>query len=296
MTIYVNAMTIDVEDYFHVSAFEAHVRRENWPKMASRIQGNTHRVLDLLAEHGVQATFFVLGCLAQGYPSLVRRIVSDGHELASHGFDHVRVTQLSRDAFRDDVARTKAILEDIGGIAVRGYRAPSYSICRGNLWALEELKQAGYEYSSSIYPINHDLYGMREAPRHPHYPAGQLGVLEIPVTTVAFHRTRLPCGGGGFFRLYPYWFTRAALRRVNNADALTGIFYLHPWELDPCQPRIVEAGLKSRFRHYLNLRRVEPRLRRLLRDFQWDRMDTLFIEDSNHEQQRTTGPAGRRDA
>lgn len=273
----VNAMTVDVEDYFQVSAFESHISRQHWEHLPRRVEHNTHRILDLFAAHQVQATFFTLGWVAERHPALIGRIVADGHELASHGYSHVRATRQTPAEFRDDVIRTKALLEDLGSVAVRGYRAASYSIGAGNLWALAELEQAGYDYSSSIYPIRHDLYGMPEAPRFAFRPDNAPALLEVPVTTVTLLGRTLPCGGGGYFRLWPYALSRWALRRVNHRDGQSGVFYFHPWEIDPGQPRQPGIGLKTRVRHYLNLHRMERRLGSLLRDFRWDRMDRVFL-------------------
>lgn len=270
-------MTVDVEDYFQVSAFESHISRERWEHLPRRVEHNTHRILDLFAAHQVQATFFTLGWVAERHPALIGRIVADGHELASHGYSHVRATRQTPAEFRDDVIRTKALLEDLGSVAVRGYRAASYSIGAGNLWALAELEQAGYHYSSSIYPIRHDLYGMPEAPRFAFRPDNAPALLEVPVTTVTLLGRTLPCGGGGYFRLWPYALSRWALRRVNHRDGQSGVFYFHPWEIDPGQPRQPGIGLKTRVRHYLNLHRMERRLGSLLRDFRWDRMDRVFL-------------------
>ena len=270
-----NALTVDVEEYFQVAAFETTVSREQWQHSQSRVAFSTNRVLDLFASRGAKATFFVLGWVAERHPGLVKRILAEGHELASHGYDHTRIHQFTPEQFRDDVVRTKAILEQIGGVPVRGYRAPSYSINAKNLWALEVLQETGHVYSSSIYPIRHDLYGMPEAPRFPfRLRAGS--ILEIPVTTVAIRGHNFPCGGGGYFRLLPYPLFRWALRRVNELDCQSGLFYFHPWEVDPQQPRIGRAPLKSRFRHYLNLNTMHARLARLLGDFEWDRMDRVF--------------------
>jgi polysaccharide deacetylase family protein (PEP-CTERM system associated) len=269
-----NAMTVDVEDYYQVSAFEPYVRRDEWHSYPSRVEPNTERVLDLFDAHAVRATFFVLGIVAERYPALVRRIVGSGHELASHGYSHIRVTQQQPDEFRADVTRTKKLLEDIGGCAVRGYRAASYSIGSRNLWALDILREVGHEYSSSIYPIRHDLYGMPEAPR---FAFRHNGLLEIPVTTVQILNQKLPCGGGGYFRLLPYKLFRWAVRRVNQRDGEPCIFYFHPWEIDATQPRPPKLNLKTRIRHYLNLERMEQRLQCLLRDFRWDRMDKVFL-------------------
>jgi polysaccharide deacetylase family protein (PEP-CTERM system associated) len=274
----INAMTVDVEDYFQVSAFEGHIRREDWDRLPQRVEHNTERILFLFDSYRIRATFFVLGWVAERYPQVVRNIVNAGHELASHGYAHVRVTQQQRHEFREDIRYTKRLLEDISGGGVRGYRAASYSIGSGNLWALDELREAGYEYSSSIYPIRHDLYGMPEAPRFAFRPRGDDGLLEVPVTTVQVFQYRLPAGGGGYFRLWPYALSRWAIRRVNEHEGQPCIFYFHPWEIDPGQPRQPGIGLKTRFRHYLNLARTEVRLRALLRDFRWDRMDRVFLD------------------
>jgi len=272
-----NAMTVDVEDYLHVSAFEKHIHRDDWDSLPCRVERNTERILDIFAEANVKSTFFMLGWVAERYPDLVRRIVAEGHELASHGYSHVRVTEQTPHVFREDVIRNKQLLEDMGGVAVQGYRAASYSIGAKNLWALDVLQDTGHVYSSSIYPIRHDLYGMPEAPRFPFLPNGAGGLLEIPVTTVELLNKKWPCGGGGYFRLLPYALSRWAMRRVNHADAKPCVFYFHPWEIDPEQPRQHGIGIKTRFRHYVNLARTEGRLRRLLRDFHWDRMDRVFL-------------------
>jgi polysaccharide deacetylase family protein (PEP-CTERM system associated) len=272
-----NAMSVDVEDYFQVSAFENHIRPEQWEGLACRVEANVDRILALFAEYDVRATFFTLGWIAERYPEMVRRIVAAGHELASHGYAHARVTTLDENSFRADVARTKALLEDIGATEVQGYRAPSYSIGASNLWALRVLEETGHRYSSSIYPIRHDLYGMPDAPRFAFRPDGCERLLEVPVTTVVLAGRKLPCGGGGFFRLFPYGYSRWALRRVNRSDRQPAVFYFHPWEIDPAQPRQHGIGLKTRVRHYLNLSRMERRLRRLAGDFHWARMDQVFL-------------------
>jgi polysaccharide deacetylase family protein (PEP-CTERM system associated) len=270
-----NALTVDVEEYFQVAAFEQTIQRDRWEVSESRVEYSTGRVLDLFAAHGKTATFFVLGWIAERHPALLRRIVADGHEVASHGYDHTRIHQFTPEQFRADVSRTKAILEDIAGVAVRGYRAPSYSINGRNLRALDVLAETGHAYSSSIYPIRHDLYGMPEAPRFP-FRVRPDAILEIPVTTVTIGRHNYPCGGGGYFRLLPYGAFHWMLRRVNVKDGQRGLFYFHPWEVDPRQPRVQNAPLKSRFRHYLNLDSMHSRLQRLLADFEWGRMDEVF--------------------
>jgi polysaccharide deacetylase family protein (PEP-CTERM system associated) len=275
-----NAMTIDVEDYFQVSAFAPHIPRDSWPQRECRVEANIERILGILETGGAKATFFTLGWIAERYPQMVRRIVAGGHELASHGYGHLRASDQTRAEFMDDVARSKAILEDLGGQRVLGYRAPSFSIGPGNLWALDVLQEAGYRYSSSIYPIAHDHYGMPDAPRFAFHPNGSEGLLEVPITTVRLGQRNLPAGGGGYFRLLPYALSRRLMRRVNQADGHPAIFYFHPWELDPGQPRPAGIGLKTRFRHYINLGRMDARIRSLTRDFAWDRMDRIFLGQS----------------
>lgn len=270
-----NAMTVDVEDYFQVAAFENCIRREDWPRWPVRVEGNTRRVLELFARQDIRATFFVLGWVAERFPALVREISAAGHEVASHGFGHERLTHISRDQFRDGITRTRHLLEDISGTAVVGYRAPSYSIGPTTLWAHDELRRAGYRYSSSIVPIRHDLYGMPAAPRFAFFTDS--GLLEIPVTTMRMAGRNWPCGGGGYFRLLPYALFRRGLRRVNRREQRSGVFYFHPWEIDPGQPRVPGVTLKNRVRHYLNLARTAPRIERLLHDFRFDRMDRVFL-------------------
>ncbi len=272
-----NAMTVDVEDYFQVSAFERYVDKAAWDSQECRVEANMHRILDLFAANDTHATFFTLGWVAERYPQLVRRLVEEGHELASHGWSHVRVTEQGPDDFAADVARTKALLEDVSGVQVKGYRAASYSIGESNLWALKVLQDAGYHYSSSIFPIKHDLYGMPGAPRFGFRPH-QDDFWEFPVTTVKLGSRNFPCAGGGWFRLLPYGVTRWALRRVNRREGQSAIFYFHPWEIDPDQPRRDGLDARTRFRHYLNLSRTESRLARLLRDFSWGRMDQVLYE------------------
>lgn len=272
-----NAMTCDVEDYFQVSAFAPHIARSSWDRRECRVEANVERILALFERHQVRATFFTLGWIAERYPALVRRIVDAGHELASHGYGHLRASDQSREEFANDVIGSKALLEDLGGQPVAGYRAPSFSIGRANLWALDVLKEAGYRYSSSIYPIAHDHYGMPEAPRFAFYPNGPDGLLEVPITTVRLLRRNLPAGGGGYFRLLPYALSRWMVERVNRDDRQSALFYFHPWELDPGQPRPAGLGAKTRFRHYINIDRMEERLRCLARDFAWDRMDRIFL-------------------
>ncbi len=273
----INAMTVDVEDYFQVQALSGAVARARWDRIPPRVEANTDTILELFDAAGIRATFFTLGWIAERHPALVRRIVAGGHELASHGWDHTRADAQNPTEFRADVGRTRRLLEDIGGVAVAGYRAATFSIGRRNLWAFAALESEGYRYSSSINPIPHDLYGMPEAPRVPFRPEG--GTLwEFPMTTVRVRGRNLPCAGGGYFRLLPYSLFRAGLRRVNRTDGQPGIFYFHPWEVDPRQPRVRGLGLKSRLRHYTNLRRMAPRLERLLGEFAWDRMDCVYAQ------------------
>ena len=271
-----NALTIDVEDYFQVSAFAPYIRRDEWDTRECRVERNVGRILDMLAAQHTRATFFTLGWLAERYPQLVRRIVDEGHELASHGYGHQRASDLSEAEFSDDVTRAKGILEDIAGKAVLGYRAPSFSIGTGNLWAFDVLARAGYRYSSSIYPIQHDHYGMPDSPRFAYRVSS--GVLEIPITTLRLGQRNLPSSGGGYFRLLPYALSRWMLRRVNQQDREPAIFYFHPWEIDAEQPRVAGIDAKTRFRHYVNIPRMEPRLRALMADFRWGRMDEIFLD------------------
>ncbi|AKJ93901.1 polysaccharide deacetylase [Thioalkalivibrio versutus] len=285
-----NALTVDVEDYFQVSALAPRIPRDTWDTRECRIERNLDRILQLFDQSGAQATFFTLGWIAERYPHAIRRIVDAGHELASHGYGHERVTDLAPAAFRADIERAQRILEDLSGAPVRGYRAPSFSIGEGNLWALEVLREAGLEYSSSIYPVHHDHYGMPKAPRHPHRPM-PAGVLELPPATLRMGGRNLPAAGGGYFRLLPYVMSRGALRRIGALDGMPAVFYFHPWEIDPDQPRVSGLGARSRFRHYVNLHRMESRLKRLLQDFRWDRMDRVFAAElaAPEDHARVTG-------
>lgn len=275
-----NALTIDVEDYFQVSAFAPHIARADWPRLECRIEANIERILLLLERRRIHATFFTLGWIAERYPAMLRRVAQAGHEVASHGYAHLRASEQSRQQFAADVRHSKTILEQLTGRTVLGYRAPSFSIGAANLWAFDVLQEAGYRYSSSIYPIRHDHYGMPESPRFAWRPRGSQGVLELPISTVRLRGRNLPAGGGGYFRLLPYPLSRWLLRRINSLDGQAGIFYFHPWELDPGQPRPPGLGARTRFRHYLNLGRMEARLARLTRDFAWDRMDRIFLEST----------------
>ena len=274
----VNAMTVDVEDYFQVQAFAACIDRSSWDAIPRRVEANMERILEQFDRAGVQATFFTLGWIAERHPALVRQIVAAGHELASHGYGHQLVHDLSPHQFRADIVRAKAVLEDLGAIAVTGYRAPTFSIGPRNPWAFDVIEDTGHRYSSSIYPVRHDLYGVPDAPRFPHR-AGSGALVEIPMTTLQLGRRNMPIAGGGYFRLMPYAVYRAALRRFNGSERAAGVFYFHPWEIDAGQPRIRAASRLSRFRHYVNIASVPRRLERLLRDFRWGRMDQVFAAD-----------------
>lgn len=270
----VNALSVDVEEWFQVGAFERVIARGQWDGLASRVEDNCARVLDLFAAAGVKATFFTLGWIAARHPALVRRIHEAGHEVASHGWDHARVFTLGPAAFAGDLARSRAALEDAAGAPVCGYRAPSFSIDARTPWAFDVLAEHGYVYSSSVAPVVHDHYGWREAPRFAFRPLADSPLLELPVTTAQWAGRRLAAGGGGFFRVLPYGFTRAAIRQV-NALGQPAMFYFHPWEIDPAQPRVAHAPLRSRLRHYTGLDRMEGKLARLVREFAWGRVDAL---------------------
>ena len=271
----VNAMSIDVEDYFHVSVFDGLVPRQQWAGMESRVVRNTERLLDIFAEFDVRSTFFVLGWVAAQHPDLVRTIAARGHEIASHGYAHRLIYDQTPRAFRDDVRRSKRLLEDSGGRRVVGYRAPSYSITPRSLWALDVLVEEGYEYDSSIFPIRHDRYGIPVSDRRP-YSIERAGgtLIEVPASATRVGLLNLPVAGGGYFRILPYWWTRWGIDRVNRLEDRPAVFYLHPWEIDPDQPRL-PAGRLGRFRHYRNLAGTESRLRRLLTDFRFDTMEAV---------------------
>lgn len=263
-----NALTVDVEEHFHVSAFARAVRRDDWGGLESRVEANTERLLQLFADAGVRATFFVLGWVAERRPGLVRRIADGGHEVACHGWSHRLIYHQDPATFESETSRAKAVLEDHSGQTVRGYRAASYSITSESLWALDILAKLGFTYDSSIFPVHHDLYGIPGSRRWPHLLATPGGdeIVEFPISTASLAGLRLPVAGGGYFRIYPYLVTRWGLRSINR-EGHPFVFYLHPWEIDPGQPRLPGVGLKSRFRHYTNLRRCEPRLRQLLSEF-----------------------------
>ncbi len=273
-----NAFTIDVEDYFQVSALAPYIDRGSWDQQPCRVERNVDRILEMLDAAQVKATFFALGWIAERYPTMIKQIAAQGHELASHGYGHLRASDQSPSEFKEDVVRAKALLEDLSAQSVAGYRAPSFSIGESNLWALDILRGSGYRYSSSIYPVKHDHYGMPNAPRFAFGPIKHdQDFFELPASTVRLFGRNLPAAGGGFFRLLPYECSRWLLRRVNRCDRQPAIFYFHPWEIDPQQPRPKGLSAKTRFRHYVNLRRTEPRLQRLLADFKWDRMDRIFL-------------------
>jgi len=264
-----------VEDYFQVQALADSVPRAAWEEMPRRVEANTERLLAAFERAGAHATFFTLGWVAERHPALIKRIVAGGHELASHGYGHERVDGLGPEAFRADVGRARKLLEDAGGVAVAGYRAPTFSLNARTPWAVAILAEQGYRYSSSVYPVKHDLYGTPDAPRFPYRPdAGPLW--EIPLTALRMWGRNFPCSGGGWFRVLPYPVFRLGLRRFNRTEAAAGVFYTHPWEYDPQQPRVPVRSPLSRFRHYVNLSRTAGRLERLLGDFAWDRMDRVF--------------------
>lgn len=260
-----NYLTIDVEDYFQVSAFEDIIDPSNWGAMEQRVVRNTEIVLTLLADHQTKATFFIVGWIAERYPQLVKTIHNQGHSIGAHSYWHRKIYDLTPEQFRADTHKVKSILEDIVGEPVLGYRAPSYSITGKSLWALDILKELGFAYDSSIFPIHHDAYGIPEAPRFAYRHAN--GLLEYPISTALLLGRKIPVSGGGYFRLFPYWFTRWALNEINQKESKPFVFYLHPWELDPEQPRIGQARLLSRFRHYNNLGLVSQRFEQLLNDF-----------------------------
>ena len=272
----VNAMTVDVEDYFQVSAFEKYIAKADWDNISHRVDKNTQHILAVFAEKNIKATFFTLGWVAERYPQLIKRIVAEGHELACHGYEHIRVTEQSPDEFRADIIKSKQLLEDLGGVEVIGYRAASYSIVASNLWAHQVLAEVGFKYSSSVYPVKHDLYGIPDAPRFIYQPLENSHFKEIPISTLPVFNKNLPCGGGGFFRFYPYFFSKWAFQRLNNKEKQAGLFYFHPWEIDPDQPKQQGLNAKTKFRHYLNLAKMEGRIQCLLNDFQWDTMENVF--------------------
>lgn len=276
----INGLSVDVEDWFQVGAFEAVIDRESWPTRADRVERNCDEVLKLFSDAGVHGTFFTLGWVAERHPAMMRRIAAQGHEIASHGWGHERVYRLGAEGFRQDIARARKTIEDVSGAAVTGYRAPSFSIDARTPWAFEVLAEQGYAYSSSVAPVAHDHYGWREAPRFAFHPLPDSDLVEIPVTTAMFGGRRLAAGGGGFFRVLPYAFSRWAIRQVNGRNGRPAVFYFHPWEIDPGQPRVADAPLRSRLRHYTNLDGMAGKLRQLIDEFQWGRMDDLAVREA----------------
>jgi polysaccharide deacetylase family protein (PEP-CTERM system associated) len=269
------ALTVDVEDYFHVSAFEKAIDKADWNKLELRVETNTYRLLELFEQKQAKCTFFTLGWVAERCPNLIKAIVDQGHELASHGFAHQRATEMTSEQFLADVSKSKQILEDASGQAIIGYRAPSFSINDSNTWVYEVLAKLGFEYSSSTYPIEHDLYGVPNWPRFK-YQRDE-GIIEIPVPTVRKNERNTGIGGGGYFRLYPYWLSKRRIDNYLNTEQQPYSFYFHPWEIDPEQPRVAGASIKSRLRHYLNLSRMEGKVERLLEDYQWDTMKSVYL-------------------
>lgn len=276
----VNGLSVDVEDWFQVGAFEGVIERDDWASLTDRVERNVHQILDMFDAAEAKATFFTLGWVAQRHGGLMREIVHRGHELASHGWDHGRVFRMDRQAFAADISRARKVLEDAAGVRVTGYRAPSFSIDQRTAWAFEELAEQGYAYSSSVAPVAHDHYGWAEAPRFAFRPLAGSPLLEIPVTTAMFAGKRLAAGGGGFFRVLPYGFSRWAIRQVNRRERRPAIFYFHPWEIDPGQPRVAGAPLRSRLRHYTSLAKMAGKLRQLVREFAWGRMDLLAAREA----------------
>lgn len=282
-----NGLSVDVEDWFQVGAFETVIDRADWDGLDCRVERNCQQILALFKEADVKGTFFTLGWIAERYPAMMRRIAAAGHEIASHGWDHARVFTLGRDAFAADIERARKVLEDVTGQSVIGYRAPSFSIDARTPWAHEVLAEQGYVYSSSVAPIVHDHYGWREAPRFAFRPVEGADLIEIPVTTAEVAGRRMAAGGGGFFRLLPYAVSRWAIRQVNERDGRPAVFYFHPWEIDPDQPRPAVAPIKSRLRHYTNLDVMAAKLSRLVREFRWGRMDEVAaIEAARTPQSR----------
>ncbi len=283
----INGLSVDVEDWFQVGAFEKVIDRRDWDDLSLRVEDNVLRILDMFAEADVKATFFTLGWVARRNPALIRKIVDAGHELASHGYDHARVFNLGRKDFAADIKLAREILEDASGVAISGYRAPSFSIDQRTPWAYMELAEQGYAYSSSVAPVAHDHYGWSAAPRFAFKPLPWSDLVEIPVTTAILGGRRVAAGGGGFFRVLPYGFSRWAIRQVNRTEQRPAVFYFHPWEIDPAQPRVPDAPIRSKLRHYTNLSKMAPKLRELVQEFDWGRMDLL----AHREAETATGLA-----
>lgn len=274
-----NALSFDIEDYFQVQALSEAFPRESWSACETRVERNTGKLLDALADAGCHATFFTLGWIGERHPQVVRRIVAEGHELASHGYAHYRVDGQTPEQFREDIRKTKRILEDCSGQSVVGYRAATFSVGPSTSWAFPILEAEGYAYSSSVYPVKTDFHSFENAPRFSYRPDGTKSFWEFPITTLRLGGKNLPFGGGGYFRLLPYALFRQGLISVRDREGKPLVFYLHPWEVDPDQPRPAQVGIKSRIRHYLNLSRTETRLRKLMTDFRWDRFDRVFGEE-----------------
>jgi len=282
----INAMTVDVEDYFHVSAFENTIEKSDWINMPLRVEKNTYRLLELFEKYDVKSTFFTLGWVAERCPNLIKAIVDQGHELASHGFAHQRITEMSKENFVSDVVNSKHILEQLSGTEVIGYRAPSFSINDSNTWAYEKLIELGFQYSSSTYPIQHDLYGVPNWPRFIYERSESVDgkkILEIPIPTLRKNNRNTGIGGGGYFRLYPYWLSKRRIDKFHQQEQKPYSFYFHPWEIDPEQPVIKEAPLKSKFRHYINLSRMECKLEKLLIDYRWDTVKSVYLNGNSNE-------------
>jgi len=277
MSLITNAFTVDVEDYYQVEAFSRHIQRSKWDSLTSHVEKNTNDILELLDERKIKATFFTLGCVAEKNPSIVRNIVDQGHEIASHGYSHKLIYKQSREEFKNETIKSKAILEDIAQTEVRGYRAATYSITRKSLWALDILVDAGFIYDSSIFPIRHDRYGIPDINPFPHKmeTPGRQSIVEFPITILKTKLINLPIAGGGYFRLFPYSFSRWALEKVNQQKN-EFVFYIHPWEIDEYQPVIKEAGFTTKFRHYNNIGKCKQRLKQLLVDFKFDTLSSVL--------------------
>jgi polysaccharide deacetylase family protein (PEP-CTERM system associated) len=287
----INGLSVDVEDWFQVGAFENVIERGEWDSIKTRVEDNVYRVIDLFAEANVSATFFTLGWVAKRHPAMIRRIVDAGHEIASHGYDHARVFTFDRKAFAEDIRKAREILEGSSGKKVIGYRAPSFSIDHRTPWAFAELAEQGYAYSSSVAPVVHDHYGWPDAPRFAFRPVPRADLIELPVTTAMLGGRRVAAGGGGFFRVLPYGFSRWAIRQVNRREGRPAVFYFHPWEVDPAQPRVSHAPLRSRFRHYTGLARMADKLSELVHEFSWGRMDQVARREALHAPHFETGRA-----
>lgn len=269
-----NAMTVDVEDFFHVSAFDKIIKPSDWDDYQPRVDANTRRLLDVFARHGVKSTFFVLGWVAERYPELIKEIHAQGHEIASHGYSHRRAYEQTPEEFKADVLRSRDHLQDLLGESITGYRAPSFSIGYSNEWAFEVLAELGFRYSSSTYPVKHDLYGTPDWPRFAYMRPEN--IIEIPIPTLRIAGKQVPIGGGGYFRLYPYGLTRHLVRKYLEKEKQPYSFYFHPWEIDAEQPRLKQASAKSKFRHYVNLKHTETKLERMLEDFNWSTMKDVY--------------------